>query len=202
MVLIIAYICAVRELAVYASTKRMRAIARINHYNPHVLRNLSNLCQNVCVSMHRKYALSFFLTVGALGACRSDVDHWVNPKPGVEIETASTNVPQMGDIPLPKGFQLQNDRLQSYVVESAGFRTGRQLFIGTARPIDVVRYFDERLPQHGWVPAISWTVKEPSTMSVWRKGDTAVRIELGLNDSEKTSLSLRIGTSRDPNYVP
>ena len=151
--------------------------------------------------MRRKYILSLFVAIVALGACRSEFDHWVNPKPGVDIETAVTNVPQMGDIPLPKGFQLQNERLQSYVVESGGFRTGKQSFVGSARPIDVVRYFDERLPQHGWVRTSPWTPTEP-TISIWRKGDTSLRIQVDSNDVEKTNLSLRIGTSRDPNYVP
>jgi len=158
----------------------------------------------VCVPMQRKYTLTLFMVViGTTVSCRSEFDHWVNPKPGVEIETAVTNVPQMGDIPLPSGFQLQNDRLQSYVVESAGFRTGKQTFVGIDRPIDVIRYFDERLPHHGWIPTTPWTSVEP-TMSVWRKGDTSLRIQVQADpkDFEKTSLYLRIGTSRDPYYVP
>lgn len=126
----------------------------------------------------------------------------INPKPGVEIETATTHVPQMADLPVPKGFRLAEDRLQSYVVEAGQFRTGRQEYFGTARVLDVVQYLEERYPQHGWVLQSRSTPSDSHAFMIWRKADCTVKVDVESVGSDATRILIKIGTSRDEHYIP
>lgn len=147
-------------------------------------------------------ALPLALIPIAATGCRTEVEHLVNPKPSTEAETSLGHVPQFSDLPIPGGFQVEADRLQSNIHEAGHFRFGRQYFLGRARVMDVVRYFEERLPHHGWKLADqSVSVDAPSTM-LWRKGDTATRIEIIPRSSDMIRLEIITGTSTDRNFIP
>lgn len=126
----------------------------------------------------------------------------VNPKPGTEVETSTAHAPQFLDLPVPKGFVLQADRLQSNIQEAGAFRFGRQTYIGTSRPLDVVQYFEERLPHHGWTLVQRSTSSETASSMLWRKVDTTARIEVSSLKGDNVQIQLRVGTSKDPDFVP
>lgn len=135
-------------------------------------------------------------------SCRSDVERLVNPTPGTEVDTATANVPRFTDIPLPKGFELEGEQLKSNIHEAGHFRFGRQTFVGSARVIDLIHYFEERLPHHGWTLLRRDSSVEDRGSLLWRKSDTTARIEISTRKNGAVEVNLRVGTSQDPNYVP
>jgi hypothetical protein len=136
-------------------------------------------------------------------ACRSDVDHLVNPKPGVEIDTATTNVPQFTDIPVPQGFSVPKNNLDAFITEAGSYRAGRQVYFGTARAFDTVTYYEERMPNHGWTLVERGTRESGDPFMVWRKADTVAVIDLS-DDARAGTLKLqvKVGTSLDPKFRP
>lgn len=149
----------------------------------------------------RASRLLSLLIVGILVGCRSDVDHAVNPKPGVEVETARTHVPQFNDVPVPEGYVVRPG-LQGYITEAGSFRAGRQFYAGDGRPLDAVAYFEERMPHHGWTLVDRGTSADGLSFMLWRKSSTAVQIEISPGAKGRIDLEVRMGTSLDPNYRP
>ncbi|MBI3819298.1 MAG: hypothetical protein HY286_11445 [Planctomycetes bacterium] len=43
---------------------------------------------------------------------------------------------------------------------------------------------------------------EESAWMIWRKFDSTAKLQLSQTRNESISIELRVGTSRDPNYVP
>lgn len=68
--------------------------------------------------------------------------------------------------------------------------------------LDVVDYFETRLPQHGWTLVRRSPETEESAWMIWRKFDSTAKLQLSQTRNESISIELRVGTSRDPNYVP
>lgn len=129
-------------------------------------------------------------------ACRSQVEHVVNPKPGVEPETSPTHVPQFADIPVPANFRVQKDRLESYVAEVGTWRSGKLLYRGQGRPLDAVAYFEERLPQHGWRLADRGTSADQAFLE-FMKGDSKARLDIAsLDSSGVLELTVRVTTGK------
>jgi hypothetical protein len=136
-------------------------------------------------------------------ACRSDVDHMVNPKPGVAAETSTTSGQQFNDIPTPDGYQLVNDRLQSYVTEAGSYRAGHQYYSGKGMPLDAVSFYENRMPNHGWVLADRGTSADGLSFMLWRKGATFARIEIQRNaKTDLVGIEVRVRTSLDPEFRP
>jgi len=127
----------------------------------------------------------------------------VNPKPGVDIDTAQTNVPQFSDVPVPQGFSVRKGNLEAYTEEAGSYRAGRQRYEGSARPIDANAYYEERMPNHGWVLVERGTDDARRLFTTWKKAHTTTRIEID-QDSRRavTTIEVRVGTSLDPNFRP
>jgi hypothetical protein len=145
-----------------------------------------------------RLVLVLLLASGALVsfACRSQVEHVVNPKPGVEPETSLTHVPQFTDIPVPASFRVQRDRLESYVAEVGKWRSGQLLYHGEGRPLDAVAYFEERLPQHGWRLSDRGTSTDQAFLE-FTKGDSKARLNIAsLGASGIVELKIRVTTGR------
>lgn len=56
---------------------------------------------------------------------------------------------QFGDVPLPRDFHILFDQSFTHSGE-AGLRIADLHYVGEARPEDVVRFFQEEMPAHGW----------------------------------------------------
>lgn len=152
--------------------------------------------------MFRSLACASIVALVALG-CRSDVDRLVNPKPGVDFETATTHVPQFTDIPIPLGYRVPKDNFDAYITEAGSFRAGRQTYLGSGRAIDASLYFEERMPNHGWTLSDRGTRDDGSQYQLWRKAGTAALIEIAPETAAgSVRLDLRVGTSLDPDYRP
>jgi hypothetical protein len=142
--------------------------------------------------------------VGVSAACRSNPDRASSsPRTGAEADTATTSGQQFNDIPIPEGYRMQNERLQSYVTEAASYRAGHLYYTGNGRTLDAVSYFEQRMPHHGWTLVDRSTTAEGPSSMIWRKGSTAAKIEIAANSkSGLVDIEIRVGTSLDPNYRP
>ena len=148
----------------------------------------------------RPALLAAAIAVSSL-ACRSQVEHTVNPKPDLEASVADTHVPQFSDIPVPQGFLVRKDRLESYAAEAGIWRSGRLLYRGQGRTLDAVAYFEERLPHHGWVLVDRGTGTE-SAFLVFRKGDSTARLDLRAAEPRgSVDLEVKVATSRAGSLV-
>lgn len=148
--------------------------------------------------MRNAILLSGLVCFGFVVSCRSQVEHAVNPKPGVAVETSESHVPQFSDIPTPSDFVFENDNLRSYVQEAGHWRNGRLVYSGQGRALDAVQYFEERLPHHGWTLTDRKGTGDAVQLD-WKKGDTSARIDVaptGVQD--RLRITVQVSTRRDP----
>ncbi len=129
-------------------------------------------------------------------ACRTQVEHTVNPKPNVEIDTALTRIPQFADVPVPSGFRIARNDFTGFAAEAGSFRSGRQTYIGDGSLLELVGYFQERLPHHGW----TLSERENSanaTVLTYRKNDTTLKVDIHPSENrDEWEVVVRLSTSR------
>jgi hypothetical protein len=119
------------------------------------------------------------LASGALASlgCKSLYEDAKKPIPDPQFEYAEHGRVQFDDIPVPAGFQLQTERLESFTFERGSFRIGELLYDGQAPAATIASYYRERLPQHGWSVEGETQIEKGNSL-LFVKGRTQAKIEI------------------------
>lgn len=86
----------------------------------------------------------------ATAACKSLYEDAKKPLPDPHFENTEIGRLQFDDVPVPAGFTLRTERLESFSFERGSFRIGELLYDGPTPSAAVASYYRDRLGQHGW----------------------------------------------------
>jgi hypothetical protein len=133
-----------------------------------------------------------------LAGCRSMYEDAKKPAPDPDFDHASIARAQFEDIPVPEGFKLRTDVLQSYSYQCGSFRQGRLLYEGAPDPARAASYLRDRIPQHGWTQTIDSTDGGARRLE-FRKGRSLLRCDLRRTSGNRTGMTaLLVTVEPDP----
>src|SRR5262245_50913943 len=128
-----------------------------------------------------------------LAGCRSVYEDAKKPAPDPDFDHASIARAQFEDIPVPEGFKLRTDLLQSYSYQCGSFRQGRLLYEGAPDPAHAASYLRDRIPQHGWT-ATTDSTEGGARKLAFRKGRSVLRCDLRRASRGQPELTLLLVT--------
>src|SRR5262245_40562622 len=128
-----------------------------------------------------------------LAGCRSVYEDAKKPAPDPDFDHASIARSQFEDIPVPEGFKLRTDLLQSYTYQCGSFRQGRLLYEGAPDPARAASYLRDRVPQHGWTQTTDSTEGGARKLE-FRKGRSVLRCDLRRAAGARPDLTLLVVT--------
>src|SRR5262245_42949912 len=128
-----------------------------------------------------------------LAGCRSVYEDAKKPAPDPDFDHASIARAQFEHIPVPEGFTLRTDVLQSYSYQCGSFRQGRLLYEGAPDPARAASYLRDRVPQHGWTQSTDSTEGGARKLE-FRKGRSLLRCDLRRTSRNKSGLTALLVT--------